>query len=81
VTKPITPDEASDESNIDHLDYSVVIARINRHLRTGGRTFMRSSISPDMLPKIMREYEGAGWEIELVYDWRDGDYLAFRRRP
>lgn len=28
--------------------------------------------------EIFRRYEAAGWKIEYISDWRDGDYYQFR---
>ena len=77
----ITPRQAKEErfgNQADEFNYHV--SRIDRMLTDGRRTYSCSLFGSehDLIPRIVEEYRHAGWEVELVDDFRDGDFLQFR---
>lgn len=77
---PISPNEAEERQTREHEDdYQYQLEKINKHLISGGRTVNRSGIPAPILERIMSEYRRAGWDVELIYDYRDGDFLQFKR--
>jgi post-segregation antitoxin (ccd killing protein) len=40
-------------------------------------TIATSGMKQATIEAIIRKYKAAGWKVEHVSDWRDGDYLSF----
>ena len=66
-----------EKSEIDLLE-----RRVDRMLRDGGPlTFdvrIFSNLGGRGIGELFKRYKVAGWKIEYVSDWRDGDYYEFK---
>lgn len=55
------------------------IKEIDRMLVEGDRTYACSLIGSGMVEDhIIQEYRSAGWEVQRISDFRDGDFLQFK---
>lgn len=74
---PITPDQAARPNARHEADFEYHTKRIDAALAEGGRTFQRANIPGPIIKRIIEVYEGLGWRVREVGDFRDGDYLEF----
>lgn len=75
---PITPGQAKEKaerSTDDEWEYHS--KKIDSMLSEGGRTYSIVHLDGMLVSRIAREYRSAGWSVERVDDWRDGDFLQF----
>ena len=74
----ITPQQAGEKRDKDSLkEFNRFTEEIDEMLAEGGRTYGTNGMSSYVIGKIMTEYTSAGWKVELVPDWRDGNFLRF----
>jgi hypothetical protein len=75
---PVSPSQARrglEEMHTD--DFKFYTKRIDKWLTEGGRTVATSDMSGPVIDRIVSEYRAAGWDVQRVADFRDGDFLQF----
>ena len=74
----ITPGEARRSDDFTKRELETHIRELNRMLKGGGRTYACSLIhSAKLRQAIIAEFSGKGWRVQVVSDWRDGDFIQF----
>ncbi len=76
---PITPQQAYNK-RIESTDeeYKRHVKEIDEMLVEGDRTYACSLFSNGTVrQRIVDDYREAGWDVEQVGDFRDGDFLRF----
>jgi phosphate uptake regulator len=51
--------------------------KIDQMLADGRRAFATKDMRVEAIREIINLYKAQGWAVELVTDWRDGNYLQF----
>jgi len=68
----------SDFQAFDKADVDAIENRIDHSLSFPGSrnlTFSTDGWSQEVKNEIARRYTAAGWTVEFVSDWRDGDFM------